>query len=86
MASYRIEWKHSASKELRRLPTNIVERVLRDVEKLAEEPFPPGVTKLAGTEQSYRIRIGDYRVIYTVENEVLRVQVIRVGHRKDVYH
>lgn len=85
MASYQIEWKSSANKELQRLPKQIIGRVLRSVEQLANEPFPVGVTKLTGTDQSYRIRIGDYRVIYTVENEILRIEVIRVGHRKDVY-
>lgn len=85
MASYQIKWKSSANKELQRLPKQIIGRVFRSVEQLADEPFPVGVTQLTGTDQSYRIRIGDYRVIYTVENEILRIEVIRVGHRKDVY-
>ncbi len=85
MASYQIEWKPSASKELRRLPKRIIAQVFQAVEKLAEDPFPVGVTKLTGTDESYRIRIGDYRVVYTVKNAILRIEVIRVGHRKDVY-
>ena len=85
MASYQIEWKASAQKELRNLPKSMVGRIMAVVEHLAEAPFPSGVVKLAGSDHSYRIRVGDYRVIYTVESILLSIQIVRVRHRRDVY-
>lgn len=85
MASYRIEWKRSASKELRKLPIPLIPRIMSAVETLASNPFPQGVTKLKGSDRTYRIRIGDYRVVYIVEETVLLIEIIRVRHRKDVY-
>jgi mRNA interferase RelE/StbE len=85
MASYTIEWKRSAVKELRALPGDAVNRVLQAVEQLAANPYPAGVRKLVGAERIYRIREGNYRIIYTVTAAALLIEVIRVGHRKDVY-
>jgi mRNA interferase RelE/StbE len=85
MATYQIEWKESAQKELRRLPHLVVGRIITAVDALAENPFSSGVVKLTGAEYSFRIRVGDYRVIYTVEKAVLTIQIIRVRHRRDVY-
>ncbi|HEU0143682.1 MAG TPA: type II toxin-antitoxin system RelE/ParE family toxin [Nitrososphaera sp.] len=85
MASYKVEWKRSAVKELRDLPKDAVERILKAVELLSENPYPVGVRKLVGSEHTYRIREGDYRVIYTVTASSVVVEIIRVGHRKDVY-
>ena len=85
MASYKVEWKRSAVKELRALPTEAIERILKAVEQLAMNPYPVGVRKLVGAEHTYRIREGNYRVIYTVTAATLVIEVIRVGHRKDIY-
>jgi mRNA interferase RelE/StbE len=85
MASYSIEWKRSAVKELKALPKEMIERVVEAVEQLADEPYPVGVKKLVGTEHTYRIREGNYRVIYDVLEKKLIVEIVRVGHRKDVY-
>ena len=85
MACYQIEWKRSAQKELRTLPAATIRKILDAVEQLAEQPFPPGVKKLVGTEQTYRIRVGDYRILYEVFSSMLLIEIIRVGHRKDVY-
>ena len=60
-------------------------RILQSIRELADEPRPHGSTKLAGASDAYRIRVGDYRVLYTVDDAVVRVLVIRVGHRRDVY-
>ena len=82
---YRIEIKRSAAKEIEdigRLRDR--QRVVARVMSLAEDPGPPGYTKLSGQE-TYRVREGDYRIIYTISDEVLVVEVIRVGHRRDVY-
>jgi mRNA interferase RelE/StbE len=85
MASYRIEWKPSALKELRKLPNNVIGRIVVAVEALKENPFPHGSRKLSGGRSSYRMREGDYRIIYTVAAELLVVEIVKVGHRKDVY-
>jgi mRNA interferase RelE/StbE len=86
MDSYRIEWKRSATQELRRLPREMVGRILKAVEQLATDPYPSGVRKLAGSEHTYRIRVGDYRVIYSILASALLIEIIRVGHRRDVYN
>ena len=85
MASYTIRWKESAIKELRGLPRPIISRIVPLVDALAENPFPAGVVKLAGADRTYRVRVGDYRVIYTVESQVLLIEVVRVRHRRDAY-
>lgn len=85
MASYKIEWKNSAYKELQKLPRPIITRVVAAVSELSDEPFPHGVKKLVGSEFSYRIRIGDFRVVYEVFEKRLIIEIVRVRHRKDVY-
>ena len=85
MGSYRIEWKRSATKELKRLPRNVIRRVVVAVEQLAKEPRLSGAKKLVTAEHTYRLRIGDYRVIYSIFESALVVEIIRVKHRKDAY-
>ena len=85
MASYRIEWKHSAVRELRRLPPDVVMRITDAVGQLSTEPFPSGMRKLVGSDRTYRLRVGDYRVIYTVSVVEVVIEVVRVRHRKEVY-
>ena len=85
MASFSIQWRTSTRKDLRKLPPREVQRIVVEVESLAENPFPPGSEKLAGTEHTYRIRVGDYRVIYEVFAGSKSAEIQRVRHRKDVY-
>ena len=85
MACYRLEWRRSAAKDLRRIAAEDVPRVVSAAESLAADPFPPGCTKLSGSERTYRIRVGDYRILYDVFSGRLVIEVIKVGHRKDVY-
>ncbi len=85
MASYTIEWKRSAVKELKQLPQDAIARIVKAVEQLSANPYPAGVKKLIGSEHTYRLRVGTYRVVYTLQANVLVITVIRVGHRKDVY-
>ena len=85
MGSYKIEWKRSASKELRGLPKDVVSRVVQAVEQLSTNPYPAGARKLVGSEHTYRIREGSYRILFTVTSSSLIIEIIRVGHRKDVY-
>ncbi len=85
MASYQIEWNRSARKELEKLPRQVLIRVLEAIDRLAFDPFHIGTRKLVGSEQTYRVRVGEYRILYDVYHETLIVQIIRVKHRKDVY-
>lgn len=83
--SYQIIIKKKALKEIERLPKIYVPKVRDSIDQLAEDPYPSGCRKLVGSESSYRIRVGDYRIIYSVFDEELIVKVVRVRHRKSVY-
>lgn len=85
MASFDIQWRHSTAKDIRQLPRQEVAHVVEAVGQLADNPFPHGSQKLSGSERSYRIRVGDYRIVYEVLNEARVVEIQRVRHRKDVY-
>jgi len=85
MGSYSVEWKRSAAKELKSLPHNVVLRILSKVEGLSSDPYPDGVKKLVGAEHTYRVRVGDYRIVYSIWSSKLLIEIVRVGHRKDVY-
>ena len=85
MASYKIQWKHSAEKELRGIDRQLISRILSAIESLAVEPYPTQHRKLQGSESSFRIRIGDYRVIYQVDTENKVILIYHVRHRKDIY-
>ena len=82
---YRIEIKRSAAKEIRAITRKADrQRVVERIAGLAAEPRPPGCTKLTGSE-TYRVRQGAYRVLYTIDDGVLVVEVVKVGNRRDVY-
>ena len=85
MGLYQIEWKNSAKKELKRLPKPIIEKIFLTVEQLQENSHPTGSKKIIGSECTYRLRTGDYRIIYSIKNACLVIEIIRVAHRKDVY-
>lgn len=85
MATYRIELKKSAQKNLTQLPKDVQHRIGEAINALANEPRPDGCKKLQGYEDTYRIRIGDYRVIYEVHDGLLLIYVLRIADRKDVY-
>jgi mRNA interferase RelE/StbE len=70
---------------LSKLPSIVRNRLGTKIEALAEEPRPDGAKKLKGTEGTYRVRSGDYRILYTIADDVLLVVVVTVGYRKDVY-
>jgi len=84
MASYRLVFKQSVAKDLRPIPGKDVARIVRRLEALREDPRPVRSEKLSGQER-YRIRQGVYRIIYEVEDEILVVTVVKVGHRKSIY-
>ena len=85
MASYKIQWKRSAKKEFRKLNKQVILRILQAVEKLAEDPYAVGSKKLVGSDSIYRIRVGDYRIIYNIESSILTIEIIKVGHRREIY-
>jgi mRNA interferase RelE/StbE len=85
MASYKVVPKPSVAKDLRSLPKATVARIVEKIERLGEEPFPPRTAKLEGGEELYRIRIGDYRVVYAVDRNAKQVIVHYVRHRRDAY-
>ena len=85
MASYEIEISRSAEKQLRKLPRKDQERIVQAILPLAEDPFPRGSRKLSGYDDVFRIRIGRYRLLYSVSSRKLVVIILKVGHRRDVY-
>lgn len=85
MATYQIEWKSSSLKELKRFDRKVIPRIVSAVGSLANDPRPSGVRKLRGSERSYRIRVGEYRVVYEIIDDRLIILIIRVRHRKNVY-
>ena len=84
MASFSVFIKPSAAKELGRIPLKDRRRVARRIAALADDPRPSGCEKLAG-EDAWRLRQGSYRIVYTIEDDILTVIVVKVGDRKDVY-
>lgn len=85
MPKYAVLFKPSADKQLRRLPEDVQKRIVRAVEALADDPRPAGSVKLADEDNLWRIRVGNYRVVYAIDEDKLIVLVLRVAHRKDIY-
>lgn len=83
--SYRVEFTKKAQKQLKALPSVVEERIQPKIAALANEPRPIGATKLEGEDNQYRIRVGDYRILYEIRDDVLLVLVVRVAHRREVY-
>jgi mRNA interferase RelE/StbE len=82
---YSILFSSRAKKELLALPGKVILAIEAKIDGLAKEPRPSGCKKLQGSENEYRIRIGNYRVIYTVADVVRIVTIIKIAHRKDAY-
>lgn len=85
MGSYDIRWKGSAEWDLRNIDPQQIPRIIQAVEFLADNPFPTQCRKLRGSEQDYRIRVGDYRVIYQVDVKANMVTIYHVRHRREAY-
>jgi mRNA interferase RelE/StbE len=84
MASYELVFKRSVARDLRQFPKQDVKRLLQRIRSLADEPRPAGCEKLSGKER-YRVRQGVYRIVYEIDDGVLTVLVVKVGHRREVY-
>lgn len=85
MPSYRVEVSATAERQLRKLPRTDQVRVIRTIQALSIEPRPPGSRKLSGYDDVFRVRVGRYRVLYSIEDRHLVIIVLKVGDRKDVY-
>lgn len=85
MTRFRIEFTTAAAREIRKLDPQIRRRILSGVTDLERDPRPHGCRKLAGYDNAWRIRVGDYRVLYEVIDEQVLVTVVRVAHRRAVY-
>ncbi|TVR02823.1 MAG: type II toxin-antitoxin system RelE/ParE family toxin [Spirochaetaceae bacterium] len=84
MAEYRILFRRSVEKDLSSIVTKDLRRILERIRALARDPRPPGCEKLTGQDR-YRVRQGQYRIIYSIQDDELTVWIVAVGHRRDVY-
>ena len=85
MAKYAVALKPSAKKELESLSSKLIARIVPSLENLADNPRPHGCQKLKGGDNEWRIRIGDYRVVYVIDDAKSSVEITRVRHRREVY-
>jgi len=83
--TFRIDVTPAARRDLSKLPRDVLRRIDAHILALAENPYPAGAKKLEGDEGLFRIRVGDYRIIYTVERRRLVILIVRVRHRREVY-
>ena len=83
--TYTVVLRPHAFRAMKKLPVEVRRRLQPAIDTLANTPRPAGVKKLSGTEEVYRIRVDDYRILYEIQDAVLRVLVIEVGHRREVY-
>ncbi len=84
MAEYKIYFRTSVEKDFSAVPKEDLQRIIHRIEALATDPRPPGSAKLTGQER-YRIRQGQYRIVYSIQDKQLTVWIVKVAHRKDIY-
>ncbi len=82
--AYSVRLKPRARRDLDRLPIGVARRIWENLLKLEEEPRPPGSSKLEGSD-GYRIRVGDHRVVYLIDDRLRTVEIVRIAHRREVY-
>ena len=85
MAAYRVEIKRSAERDLGTLEPNLGKRILLGIEALSAHPHPVQSRKLVGSENSYRLRVGRYRVLYQIDHQCRLITVFAIGHRREIY-
>jgi mRNA interferase RelE/StbE len=83
--SYSLRIKRSAEKELKKLPAGDLRRVVDRIHDLAQQPRPSGCEKLSGEAERYRVRQGDYRIVYGIDDAARLIEVVKIGHRREVY-
>jgi len=84
MAAYKIYFRRSVLKDLEKVPKKDILKIIKRIEALAHNPRPAGCEKISGLAR-YRIRQGDYRIIYSIQDDVLTIWIVKIGHRRDVY-
>ena len=82
---YRIEVKRSAAKAIKKIPKPDQKRISEKIDNLAKNLPNPDITKMKGNNPFHKIRVGDYRIIYEIQDDVLLILIIKIGHRKDIY-
>ena len=82
---YEVLLERRAQRDIKKLPAEVFHRIIPSIRALAEDPKPPGCRKIAGSKNDWRIRIGEYRVIYEIDEHAEAVKVMRVRHRREVY-
>ena len=85
MSSYQIKFKSSALKELKNLPSQTQKRISIKIEELRQNPRPSGVVKLTGDDKLYRVRVGNYRIVFYIDDTERIIRITRIRHRRDVY-
>ncbi len=85
MAKYKVLISNSAEKQLKKLPQQVQQKLIAVIVALGFDPHPYGSKKLSGYDSTYRVRVGDYRVIYELEHMEVTVTILKLGHRKDIY-
>ena len=85
MSSYRVALAASAEKELNRLTPKLIARVVKRIQALASNPRPPGCKTLVGGDREWRVRVGDWRMVYEIDDKAKIVDVTRIAHRREVY-
>ena len=83
--SYQVELSKQAEKQFKALPQQIQKRLQLRIDALTENPRPSGVKKLEGAESQYRIRVRNYRIVYDIQDAILLILIVRIGHRIEVY-
>ena len=85
MDSYQIKWSNSAKKELRKIDKKFIPKLIKVVEQLAINPYPQEIKKIVNSDNNYRVRVGEYRIIYQVMSDVLVIYIVKVGNRQSIY-
>ena len=85
MGCYEIRWKESAKKELKNLDKMLIKRLINAIGLLTENPRPLACKKLQGSDKLYRIRVANYRGVYSINDGFLVIEIIRIGHRRNIY-
>ncbi|MGH7794224.1 MAG: type II toxin-antitoxin system RelE family toxin [Candidatus Binatia bacterium] len=83
--AYRVEFTPRAERDFKSLDGSVRGRIKQRIDSLGENPFPSGIKKIEGEDELYRLRVGDYRVLYQVKGKVLLVLIVRIGHRREIY-
>jgi len=84
MAVYKIFFRRSVLKDLAKIPKDELQRIIKKIEKLAHDPRPRGCEKISGQDR-FRIRQGNYRIIYSIQDDELTIWVVKIGHRREIY-